>query len=475
MQKSHFFFYMVLTGFGAVEYFNIVAFPKKISFYEMPEPVIRVKEVDKVYGIWSDSRARLTVPLAQKFGGTSFLPKFIKTPLQNHVRNSFKEFYALNDISLDVFPGDAVGIIGKNGSGKSTLLQIIAGTLQSTRGTVDVRGRVAALLELGSGFNPEFTGRENVYLNATVLGLNRREIDARFEQIADFADIGEFMDQPVKTYSSGMMVRLAFSVQTLVDPDILIVDETLSVGDVFFQAKCIRRLHQYLEGGGTILFVSHDVSTVQRICHRAVLLRQGKIAAIGEPREITALYHTLDQPADSSDETVTLCQAKVSRSGNDFQSVPLLRNTVSGDGSAKIRGICLRDESGRISTCFNSGEVMVAQVMVDILKPMQDFDFGLGLRDKTGQLMGGYHTYYNISGQKIARAEAGDRFLITLRLELSLRPGSYLMIAGVATNFSRAKWTDHDTLWDCCKIDITGQAEFWGAFPLKSSYSQMKV
>ena len=163
------------------------------------------------------------------------------------------------------------------------------------------------------------------------------------------------------------------------------------------------------------------------------------------------------------------------RSEKNFQSVPLLRNIVSGDGSAKIRGICLRDKSGRMTTGFNSGDVMVAQVMVDILKPMRDFDFGLGLRDKTGQLMGGYHTYYNISGQKIDKAEPGDRFLITLRLELSLRPGSYLMIAGVATNFSRDKWTDHDTLWDCCKIDITGQAEFWGAFPLKSSYSQIKV
>ncbi len=441
----------------------------------MADPVIRVSKVDKVYGIWSDSRARLTVPLAQKMSGSPLLPKVIKNSLRKHANGSFKEFYALNDISLEVFPGDAVGIIGKNGSGKSTLLQIIAGTLQATRGEVEARGRIAALLELGSGFNPQFTGRENVYLNATVLGLKRKEIDAKFDQIADFADIGDFMDQPVKTYSSGMMVRLAFSVQTLVDPDILIVDETLSVGDVFFQAKCIRRLGQYLENGGTLLFVTHDVSTVQRICQRAVLLRQGKIAAIGEPREITALYHTLDQPADSSEETVTLSKAKVSREGKDFQSVPLLRETSSGDGSAKIRGICLRDKSGRISTGFNSGDVMVAQVMVDILKPMRDFDFGLGLRDKTGQLMGGYHTYYNISGQKIARAEPGERYLLTLRLELSLQPGSYLMIAGVATNISRDKWTDHDTLWDCCKIDITGQADFWGAFPLKSSYNQMKV
>ncbi len=441
----------------------------------MADPVIRVQEVDKVYGIWSDARARLTVPLAQKIDAVPFLPKSIKSRLQNHASSSFKEFYALRDISLDVFPGDAVGIIGKNGSGKSTLLQIIAGTLQATRGKVEAHGRVAALLELGSGFNPEFTGRENVYLNATVLGLKRREIDAKFEQIADFADIGEFMDQPTKTYSSGMMVRLAFSVQTLVDPDILIVDEALSVGDVFFQAKCIRRLHQYLENGGTLLFVTHDVSAVQRICQRAILLRQGKIAATGEPREITALYHTLDQPEDTTDETVTVCKAKVSRDGQDFQSVPLLRDTASGDGSAKIRGICLRDKSGRTTTGFNSGDIMAAQVMIDILKPMRDFDFGLGLRDKTGQLMGGYHTYYNISGKKIDRAEPGDRFLLTLRLELSLQPGSYLMIAGVATNFSRDKWTDHDTLWDCCKIDITGKAEFWGAFPLKSTYTQIKV
>lgn len=202
----------------------------------------------------------------------------------------YKEFWALRDISFDVHRGECIGIIGRNGAGKSTLLQIITGTLAPTTGEVKLKGRVAALLELGSGFNPEFTGRENVYLNGSILGLTREEIDARYDEILAFADIGEFIDQPVKTYSSGMMVRLAFAVQVMVDPDVLIVDEALAVGDAAFQRKCYARMDALQARGVTILLVTHDMETVKQRCNRAILLTSGRTMFDGNALEAVFQY-----------------------------------------------------------------------------------------------------------------------------------------------------------------------------------------
>jgi len=205
-------------------------------------------------------------------------------------RQFFQEFWALTDVSFSVERGETVGIIGRNGSGKSTLLQMIAGTLAPTTGRVDIRGRVAALLELGSGFNPEFTGRENVYLNGAVLGILRNDIDARLDTIIAFSGLAEFIDRPVKTYSSGMLMRLAFSVAVNVEPDILIVDEALAVGDTAFQLKCLDRLDSLTRSGVTLLFVSHDVGLVKSFCRRAIYLDRGKVRAIGTPDDLSELY-----------------------------------------------------------------------------------------------------------------------------------------------------------------------------------------
>ena len=202
----------------------------------------------------------------------------------------YREFWALRDVSLQLCKGETVGIIGRNGSGKSTLLQLICGTLSASSGSIESHGRVAALLELGSGFNHDFTGRENVYMNGAVLGLSRAEIDARFAQITDFANIGDFIDQPTKTYSSGMLVRLAFAVAVCVDPDILIVDEALAVGDASFQFKCLNRLEALTQQGTTLLFVSHDMGMVKRFCNRVIYLREGQVRASGSPDEMAELY-----------------------------------------------------------------------------------------------------------------------------------------------------------------------------------------
>lgn len=242
---------------------------------------ICVSNLSKCYQIYDTPRDRLkqfVVPRLQRLAGQS--PK-----------EYFREFWALRDVSFKVRRSDVVGIIGRNGSGKSTLLKAICGTLNPSSGSIEARGRIAALLELGSGFNPEFTGRENVYLNAAVLGMRRDEIDSRFEDIESFANIGDFIDQPVKTYSSGMFVRLAFAVAIHVDPDILIVDESLSVGDIGFQNKCIEILKRMVANGVTILFVTHDLSTLQLLCTNVIWLDNGRVRASGDPVRTSQEYY----------------------------------------------------------------------------------------------------------------------------------------------------------------------------------------
>lgn len=250
----------------------------------LKQPII-IQSVSKCYQIYSHPKDRFKQAISNRWrrfvGGAESASPY------------YKEFWALRDISFSLEPGETVGILGRNGAGKSTLLQIIVGTLAPTSGEVITDGRITALLELGSGFNPEFTGRENVLLNAQILGLTREQALDRFDEIAGFADIGDFIEQPVKTYSSGMMVRLAFAVQTAVDPKILIVDEALAVGDMFFQAKCISRIKKLVDEGVALLFVSHDTGVVRQLCSRAVLLQDGRLAAIGDAKSVAEQYTSL--------------------------------------------------------------------------------------------------------------------------------------------------------------------------------------
>ncbi|MBU6954389.1 ABC transporter ATP-binding protein [Hahella sp. HN01] len=259
-----------------------------MSFSENESPcrdntAIRIRNLSKCYQIYDSPRDRLKQFVIPK------LKRFSNQPPARY----YRDFWALRDVSFEIKRGETVGIVGRNGSGKSTLLQIICGTLSPTEGTVEINGRIAALLELGAGFNPEFTGRENVYLNAAVLGLSQREVDERFDDIAAFADIGQFIDQPVKTYSSGMVVRLAFAVAINVDPEILVIDEALSVGDELFQRKCFSRIEAIRDSGATILFVSHSGSTVVELCDRAILMDSGERLAVGKPKQIIGSYQKL--------------------------------------------------------------------------------------------------------------------------------------------------------------------------------------
>ena len=254
---------------------------------------IELDRVSKAYSIWSSPAARLHGPLLGRLGQLPFVPRGLARRCQRLSQESFKPFFALRDVSLQVRPGETVGIVGRNGSGKSTLLQIVSGILAPTSGTVVARGRVAALLELGAGFLPDFSGRENIQLNSAILGLSRAEVEERSPGIIAFADIGEFIDQPVRTYSSGMYVRLAFAVAASVDADVLIVDEALAVGDEAFQRKCFARLRAFQQVGGTILFVSHSAASIVELCDRAVLLDQGELLLSGAPKAVVAQYHRL--------------------------------------------------------------------------------------------------------------------------------------------------------------------------------------
>jgi ABC-type polysaccharide/polyol phosphate transport system ATPase subunit len=252
---------------------------------------ISVKDLSKCYQIYETPRDRVKQVL---------LPRLSRLA-GREPKQFFREFWALKEVTFDVKKGETIGIIGRNGSGKSTLLQMICGTLNPTNGSVKVNGRVAALLELGAGFDPEFTGRENVYMNASVLGLSRKEIDLYFDDIVAFADIGEFIEQPVKTYSSGMFVRLAFAVAVHVQPDILVVDEALSVGDIAFRNKCMEAIQKMVARGVTILFVTHDLGTLQLLCSRVLWLAHGELISSGNPVQVTQDYYVSIMQGDLSD------------------------------------------------------------------------------------------------------------------------------------------------------------------------------
>jgi lipopolysaccharide transport system ATP-binding protein len=275
---------------------------------------IRISNLSKCYHIYDRPQDRLKQLV---------IPK-LRSLVGRNPGDYFREFWALNDVSFEVGRGETVGIIGRNGSGKSTLLQMICGTLEPTTGTVETHGRVAALLELGAGFNPEFTGRENVYMNATVLGLTQQEITARFDEIAAFADIGDFIEQPVKHYSSGMYARLAFAVAINVDPSILIVDEALSVGDEPFQRKCFARIEEIKRNGATILFVSHSSSAIVALCDRAILLHGGKCLYTGRPKIAVGWYQKLmNAPEKSEKIALEISRLELSSEAPNSLSAPI--------------------------------------------------------------------------------------------------------------------------------------------------------
>jgi lipopolysaccharide transport system ATP-binding protein len=381
------------------------------------------------------------------------------------------EFWALREISLTVARGETLGIIGRNGSGKSTLLQIIVGTLQPTQGQVSVNGRISALLELGSGFNLEFTGRQNVFFNGRILGLSQIELEQRFDTIAAFADIGEFMDQPVKTYSSGMFIRLAFAVAVNVDPEILIVDEALAVGDVFFQAKCFRKITALQNDGVTLLFVSHDISSVQTLCRSAILLDHGRMLMQDQPTVVANQYYKLARieieaiAPEAEAEAVKESAAVAPIPSADAVSISFEHRVTNGQ--ATIRQITVTDLAGQPKTAFEVGEMLQVALEIEFHQTCYDVTAGVGLRDRYGKLLFGKHSWYEAPGP-IPVVAQNEIITITFTVELSVRTGEYLALLGVAARqTSEVSYDSLDIIHDAFAINVVGQENHWGLMSLR--------
>jgi ABC-type polysaccharide/polyol phosphate transport system ATPase subunit len=295
-----------------------------------------------------------------------------------------KEFWALQEVSFEIGQGVTVGIVGPNGCGKSTLLQIISGTLEPTHGSVWHHGRIAALLELGAGFDPEFTGVENIYMNASLLGLTRRATDALLPQIERFAEIGQFIYQPVKTYSSGMYVRLAFAIASSVEPDILVIDEALAVGDAVFQHRCLRRIKDLQESGATVLFVSHDLGAVRALCSRAILLNDGRIAADGRPVDVLNHYQKIIMARERAFLADSAAAAGEPATPDDESSEPLSYTYRHGDGSAEILAADLADAAQRRVETVETGEPLTMRILARINTDLDDPIVGFLIRNRHG-------------------------------------------------------------------------------------------
>jgi lipopolysaccharide transport system ATP-binding protein len=381
-----------------------------------------------------------------------------------------EEFWALQDISLTVAPGETLGIIGRNGSGKSTLLQIIVGTLQPTRGQVSVKGRISALLELGSGFNPEFTGRQNVFFNGRILGLSQAELEQRFDAIAAFADIGEFIDQPVKTYSSGMFIRLAFAVAVNVDPEILIVDEALAVGDVFFQAKCFRKIAALQNDGVTLLFVSHDIGSVQTLCRSAILMDHGHLVMQDKPTVVANQYYKLVRIEIEAIAPIAEAEAAdVAAVAESTQPDPIAisREHRVTNGQATIQRIFVTDLADQPKTAFRVGEMLQVALEIEFHQTCYDVTAGLGLRDRYGKLLLGKHSWFDAPGP-IPVVAQDETITITFTIELAVRTGEYLALLGVAAQqTSEVIYESLDIIHDAFVINVVGQEQHWGLMSLR--------
>ena len=377
-------------------------------------PIIRLESLSKKYPIYDSPAHKLLEFLTLR-----------KVRLH-------REFWALREITLNIHRGDAVGIIGVNGSGKSTLLQIVAGILHQNSGSCHVNGRVAALLELGAGFNPEFTGRENVYMSGAISGFTRKEMEERFSNILEFAEIGDFIEQPVKTYSSGMFVRLAFSVAIHADPDILIVDEALSVGDLIFQHRCINRIRRLQRQGKTILFVTHDLSALSQFCSRAVLLDHGRKICEGEPEEVASRYRALVFERESREAGTGAGYVEVDEESGLplISTIPYVHNRF-GEGRAEMLGIILHTENGEVVSDVRAGQELNILISVRFKEDVEFPIVGVTIRDRMGTEITATNTSYE--GTTLPLLRAGT--IITVRLKMKiprLRPGSYSISPGVA-------------------------------------------
>lgn len=421
---------------------------------------ITVKDVTKIYRLYDKPIDRLKESL---------------NPLHKEYH---KKFYALNQISFQVKKGETVGIIGTNGSGKSTILKIITGVLSPTTGTVEVAGTISALLELGAGFNMDYTGIENIYMNGTMMGFSRKEMDAKLQDILDFADIGDFVYQPVKTYSSGMFVRLAFALAINVEPEILIVDEALSVGDVFFQSKCYRRMEEIRKKGTTILMVTHDMGSIIKYCDKVVLLNRGTFVAEGSAGHMVDLYkkilanqmdalnEELSEMNDFSGEEGNKKQAGKAEQGLMKDKLTINANrTEYGDGRAEIYDLGLFDERGNLTNLLLKGESFTIKEKIRFHTEIQTPIFTYTIKDKKGTDLSGTNTMFE--GTEIRPVKDGDEYEVSFTQKMTLQGGEYLLSMS-CTGFERGEHVVYHRLYDVANITVISNKNTVGVYDMES-------
>lgn len=403
--------------------------------------VIQVKDLTKMYKLYEKPSDRL------------------KESLGLTRKKLYKEHYALHDVNFDIHEGECVGIIGTNGSGKSTILKIITGVLNPTQGEVKVDGRVSALLELGAGFNMEYSGLENVYLNGTMIGFSKEEIDARLDDILEFADIGDFIHQPVKMYSSGMFVRLAFAVAINIDPEILVVDEALSVGDVFFQSKCYHKFEEFKKQGKTILFVSHDLSSISKYCDRVILLNKGVKLDEGSPKQMVDLYKQLlvgQNPVKQKEqEKETPIQ--------NFQANPNMLEY--GSRLAEIINFEVLDEKGMCSNTIEKGTSFQIRMKVRFNEEIQEPIMAYTFKNIKGTEITGTNTMFEKA--QPARSQKGDICTVTFTQQMDLQGGEYLLSFG-CTGYKDGEFTVFHRLYDACNITVVSAKNTVGFYDMNS-------
>jgi lipopolysaccharide transport system ATP-binding protein len=355
----------------------------------------------------------------------SFQESFIR--FVQRKRDRGRQFWALNDVSLEVHAGDCFGIVGSNGSGKSTLLKLITGIVQPTNGNVITNGRIASLLELGAGFHPELTGRENIFLNGSVFGLSRRQMLKRLDEIIDFTELGDFIDTPIKHYSSGMYVRLGFAVAIHIDPDLLLVDEVLAVGDAAFQHKCLDRIGKFRGQGGTLMFVSHDLETVQTLCNKAIWLEDGQVRAAGGPTDVAMAY--LNGVADREESTAEGAQALVEARPH------------WGTGKVRILEVKLCDDTGTPRYIFATGGAMEVRLRYRVEGRVEEPVFGIAIHHQNGAHLCGPNT--DLGGLRIP-ALMGEGHLVYRIPALPLLEGAYVISAAVVARGDTETYDYHD-------------------------------
>ncbi len=414
---------------------------------------IQVKGLEKAYKLYDKPSDRLKEALG--FGR----------------KKRYKEHYALKGVDMTIYQGETVGIIGTNGSGKSTILKIITGVLNPTGGSVHVNGRISALLELGAGFNMEYNGIENIYLNGTMIGFSKKEIDAKMDDILNFADIGDYVHQPVKTYSSGMFVRLAFAVAINIEPEILIVDEALSVGDVFFQAKCYHKFEEFKEMGKTIVFVSHDLSSISKYCDRVVLLNQGVKLGEGSPKEMIDAYKQVlvgqyvpaaDDHSLLSDKEITAAAAAAAGTVKGEVNPELLEY---GTKDAMITGYKITDDIGRETSALLKGKECTITMQVHFEHDIEAPIFAFTIKNIKGVEITGTNTM--VEKAFLSPVRAGSDMEITFTQKIDLQGGEYLLSFGV-TGFEKEEFQVYHRLYDVINMTVISDKDTVGYYDMNS-------